>query len=173
MAEQNEVKFEEIKKPKMTAMNLGMVLGAKYFSERSTERLHSGLLNVYHQILFDGDHYCTCDKYDGCRDEFSDRRYCPICRFKYCGEFNDFKKRCHDAQFKFDELLKIASELFFYPEEMFEVVDNVHELFGGQYSAYFRNREGCKIETSMEDLIKSTTYKKITNGEEKYLNFFY
>ena len=113
MAQQNEVKFEEIKKPRVTAMNLGMVLGAKYFSERNTEEFHFGPLNIYHQILFDADHYCACDKYDGCRDEFFDRRYCPISRFKYCGEFTDFEERCDYEQFKFDELLKIASELFF------------------------------------------------------------
>ena len=136
-----------------------MVLGLKYSSERSTEELQFGLLNVYHQILFDGDHYCACDNYDGCRDEFSDRHYCPICRFKYCGEPTNFEKRCDYPQFKFDELLKIASKLFFYPEEMFEVFDNIHELFCSQYSAYFRNREGRKIETSMEDLIKSTNHK--------------
>ena len=84
MAEQNEVKFEEIKKPKVTTMNLGMVLGAKYFLKRSTKELHFGLLNFYRQIIFDGDHYCACYKYDGCReDKFSERCYCPICRFRY------------------------------------------------------------------------------------------
>ena len=56
---------------------------------------------------------------------------------------------------------------------MFEVVDNVHELFGGQHSAYFRNNVGAKIEISMEEMIKTTTDLKIRNGEKKYFDFFY
>ena len=56
---------------------------------------------------------------------------------------------------------------------MFEVVDNLHELFGGQHSAYFRNNVGAKVETSMEEMIKTMTDLKIRNGENKYFNFFY
>ena len=162
MAEENEVKFEEMKKPRVTAINLGMVLGAKYFSERNAEELNFELLNVYHQIIIklssNYHHYCACDKYDGCRDEFSDRRYCRICR-RYCPT---------DVTAPY-----VAAELFFYLEEMFEVVDNVHELFGAQHSFCFRDGIGAKVETSMEKMIKETTDLKIRNGERKYFNLFY
>ena len=56
---------------------------------------------------------------------------------------------------------------------MFEVVDNLHELFGGQLSSYFRNNVGAKVETSMEEMVKTMTDLKIRNGENKYFNFFY
>ena len=44
MTQQNEVTFEEIKKLRVTSMNLEMVLGAKYFSKRNTEEIHFGFI---------------------------------------------------------------------------------------------------------------------------------
>ena len=45
---------------------------------------------------------------------------------------------------------------------MFEVVDDVHELFGGQHSFYFRDDVGTKKETFVEEMIKNITdFKKM------------
>ena len=148
-----EVTIEESPKEKKCILNLGLMLGIRFFMVRNAKELQFAILDMSLKVLYKSGLYCFCDEYSGCKDYYWRKRYCPLCQILV--DLHNTEKLCDYAQFDFDELCKIALKFVPYLEECFDVIDSktLIELFNDrQHSTYTRDSyTSTKTETTLEE----------------------
>ena len=130
------------------------VMAEKIYKEKDIEEFYFGILNCFLHMVYDASHYCFCNGYLGCEDQYGTKKYCPLCRI-HC-DLPDFEKRLDKVRLDFDKLCDLATELLPYIKECFECGPySIDELFQGEYCTYYRdNYTGMKTTTYLREQIE-------------------